>query len=267
MRGDDGREPTDPTVGIDFGGTTIKGALVDTGTGQLASDWVHVDTPRPSSPDLVVEAIGHVVSRVATSTAAIGVAVPGIVRRGVLCSAANIDRGWIGVDVATLLRRELDRPVDVLNDADAAGLAEVRFGAARAGVAGDSASGLVLVTTLGTGIGSALISGGTVVPNSELGHLEVDGRIAEAWAATSVREREGLSYPEWAARLTRYFQHLERLFSPDLFVVGGAVSQSWDLFGHLIDVATPTVPAVLGNRAGIVGAALAAATHPVGRQR
>jgi polyphosphate glucokinase len=252
------QEPTRPVVGIDFGGTTIKGALVNTSTGLLESEWIHVETPEPARPDLVAEAIKHVVGCLPEVTGTIGVAVPGIVRRGVLCSAANIDTSWIGVNAAHRFGHELGRPVEVLNDADAAGVAEAHHGAARARPSTNNDARLVLVTTLGTGIGSALIYDGVLIPNSELGHLELDGCIAETMAATSARERDQLSYPEWATRLTRYFRHLERLFTPDLIVVGGAVSQSWDQFGHLIGVDTDMVPAALGYRAGVVGAALAA---------
>ena len=166
-------------------------------------------------------------------------------------SAANIDKSWIDFDADALFTRALDREVHVVNDADAAGLAEVRYGAA----AGQQ--GLVIVTTLGTGIGSALVMDGRLVPNSELGHLEVDGHPdVEQWAASSIRTKEDLSYPEWAERLTVYYRTLEKLFSPELFVVGGGVSKDGDQFLPLIDIKTPMVAAQLRNRAGIVGAAL-----------
>ena len=182
---------------------------------------------------------------------AVGVTVPAVVRNGVVRSAANIDKSWIDFDADALFTRALDREVHVVNDADAAGLAEVRYGAA----AGQQ--GLVIVTTLGTGIGSALVMDGRLVPNSELGHLEVEGHPdVEQWAASSIRTKEDLSYPEWAERLTVYYRTLEKLFSPELFVVGGGVSKDGDQFLPLIDIKTPMVAAELRNRAGIVGAAL-----------
>ena len=176
--------------------------------------------------------------------------VPGVVRHGVVSSAANIDHAWIGTDADALFTAATGRDVHVVNDADAAGLAEVRYGAAA------GRAGLVVVTTLGTGIGSALVYDGVLVPNSELGHLEVDGHDAESRAANSAREREDLSFPEWAERLTVYYRTIERLLSPDLIVVGGGVSKDAAEFLHLVDIATEIVPAKLENRAGIVGAAL-----------
>ena len=178
--------------------------------------------------------------------------VPGIVQRGVVLSAANIDKSWIGEDADAIFTEALGREVHVVNDADAAGLAESEYGAAK------GRTGLVMVITLGTGIGSAMIYNGVLVPNSEMGHLELDGVLAESRAATSAREREGLSWEDWSERLTAYFRHLERLFTPDLFVVGGGVSKSWEKFGHLIEIDTEIIPAKLENRAGIVGAALVA---------
>ena len=179
--------------------------------------------------------------------------VPAVVRHGVVSSAANIDKGWIGTDADALFTKATGRDVHVVNDADAAGLAEVRFGAAK------GRRGLVIVTTLGTGIGSAIVYDGVLVPNSELGHLEIDGHDAEKRAASSVKESEGLSYPEWAKRLTVYYRTVERLFSPDLIVVGGGVSKDSAEFLHLVDIETEIVAAKLQNRAGIVGAALWAA--------
>jgi len=168
----------------------------------------------------------------------------------VVSSAANIDPSWIGTDADALLTEATGREVHVVNDADAAGLAEVAYGVAR------GQRGLVVVTTLGTGIGSALVHDGVLVPNSELGHLEIDGHDAESRAANSARENEGLSWEEWAARLTRYYRVVEALLSPDLFVVGGGVSKEADEFLPLLDIQTPIVPATLRNRAGVVGAAL-----------
>lgn len=238
--------------GIDFGGTGIKGAPVDLAVGDFAHDRVRIDTPKPANPQAVAKVFHQIVDSFESATTPVGVTVPGIVRRGVVLSAANIDKSWIGEDADAIFTKALGREVHVVNDADAAGLAEAEYGAAK------GRQGLVMVITLGTGIGSAMIFDGELVPNSEMGHLEVDGEVAEVRAATSAREREGLSWKEWSERLTAYFRHLERLFTPDLFVVGGGVSKSWDKFGHLIKVDTEMVPAKLENRAGIVGAALVA---------
>ena len=238
--------------GIDFGGTGIKGAPVDLERGEFTHDRVRIDTPKPASPEAVAEVFQQIVDSFPDSNTPVGVTVPGIVRRGVVLSAANIDKSWMGEDADAIFTKALGREVHVVNDADAAGLAEVEYGAAK------GRRGLVMVITLGTGIGSAMIFDGKLVPNSEMGHLELDGAVAETRAATSAREREELSWEDWSARLTTYFRHLERLFTPDLFVVGGGVSKSWDKFGHLIGIETEIVPATLQNRAGIVGAALVA---------
>jgi polyphosphate glucokinase len=240
-------------VGIDVGGTGIKGALVDLRTGELATDREKIDTPRPATPDSVFDVIATLVTGAARDEhAAVGVTIPGVVRHGVVHSAANIDQAWIGLDADHALEKRLGRPVRVVNDADAAGYAEVRYGAAK------DRTGVVMVTTLGTGIGTALIYNGVLVPNTELGHLEIGGHDAETRASNNAREVEGLSYAKWAKRLTTYYRTLERLFSPDLFVVGGGVSKSSDQFLPLIDIDTEIVPAALGNNAGIIGAAVLA---------
>ena len=239
--------------GIDFGGSGIKGAPVDLASGDFAADRVKIRTPQPSTPDAVADVFAELLGRFPGSTGAVGVTVPGVVRHGVVGSAANIDDAWIGTDADALFTVVTGRDVHVLNDADAAGLAEARYGAAA------GRGGLVIVTTLGTGIGSAIVFDGVLVPNSELGHLEVDGHNAESRAANSVREKEDLSYAEWAERLTVYYRTLEMLFSPDLIVVGGGVSKDADEFLPLVDIETEIVAAKLQNRAGIVGAALWAA--------
>ncbi len=192
------------------------------------------------------------------SAAAVGITVPGVMKRGVVHSAPNIDPAWIGTDADALFSEALGREVHLINDADAAGLAEVEYGAAR------GRRGLVIVTTLGTGIGSALVHDGVLVPNSELGHVQIDGRVAEQHAANSIRERDDLSWQEWAGRLTVYYRTLERLFTPELFVVGGGVSQQSEEFLPLIEIDTEIVPATLRNRAGIIGAALLG--QPRGRE-
>ncbi len=243
----------DHPFGIDFGGSGIKGAPVDIEQGDFADDKVRIPTPQPSTPEAVAEVFVELLGKFPDSRGSVGVTVPAVVRHGVVTSAANIDRGWIGTDADALFTKATGRDVHVVNDADAAGLAEVRYGAAK------GRNGLVIVTTLGTGIGSAMVYDGVLVPSSELGHLEIDGYDAEKRAASSVKDAEGLSYPEWAERLTVYYRTLEKLFSPDLIVVGGGVSKDADKFLHLIDVDTEIVAATLRNRAGIVGAALYAA--------
>ncbi len=240
---------TEHAIGIDFGGTGIKAAPVRLDTGELLEDRHRIDTPAKSTPEAVGEIMAQLCDSFPESSGPVGVAVPAVVRRGVVLSAANIDKSWIGVDADKLLTERLDRPVDVLNDADAAGQAEVQYGAAK------GRAGLVIVTTLGTGIGSALLWNGVLVPNSELGHLEIDGHDAEKRAATSAREREGLSWEEWAKRLTIYYRTLEKLFCPELFVVGGGVSKKAGKFLPLIEIETEIVVATLKNNAGIVGAA------------
>jgi polyphosphate glucokinase len=243
---------TDLPLGIDFGGTGIKGAPVDLDAGAFAADRVKIATPRPATPEAVAAVFRELVDRFPVSTSPVGVTVPAVVHHGVVGSAANIDDSWIGTDADAVFTEALGREVHVVNDADAAGLAEVEYGAAR------GHRGLVIVTTLGTGIGSALIHDHVLVPNSELGHLEVEGHNAESRAANSAREAEDLSWEEWAGRLTTYYRTVERLFSPELIVVGGGVSKSWDKFGPLIDIETEIVPATLQNKAGIIGAALVA---------
>ncbi len=242
--------------GIDIGGSGIKGAPVDLATGEFAADRVRIPTPQPSTPDAVASVLADLVSSYnLPKDAPVGVTFPAIVKRGVAYSAANVDDSWIGTDVAAVVREATGRKALVANDADAAGYAEVAYGAAK------GVQGLVMVITLGTGIGSAMIYDGVLVPNAELGHLEIDGFDAETRASSGVREREGWSFEEWAPRLQRYFSHVEFLFSPDLFVVGGGVSKKHKEFLPLLDLKTPIVPAKLRNAAGIVGAAALAAKH------
>jgi polyphosphate glucokinase len=241
---------TDLPFGIDFGGSGIKGAPVDLESGDFAAERERIPTPQPSTPDAVAGVLAELLARFPESEGPVGVTVPGVVRHGVVHSAANIDPTWLGADADALFTKATGRDVHVVNDADAAGLAEVRYGAAR------GRNGLVIVTTLGTGIGSALVYDGVLVPNSELGHLEIDSHVAEKRAANSVRENEDLSWEEWAERLTTYYRTLEKLFSPDLLVVGGGVSKKAANYLPLLDLDTEIVPATLRNKAGIVGAAL-----------
>jgi polyphosphate glucokinase len=244
---------TNHPFGIDFGGSGIKGAPVDLEAGRFAEERVRIETPHPATPKAVADIFVALLANFDDSSGAVGVTVPAVVRHGVVSSAANIDKGWIGEDADQLFTDATGRDVYVVNDADAAGLAEVRYGAAK------GRTGLVIVTTLGTGIGSAMVYDGVLVPNSELGHLEIDGHDAEKRAASSVREHKDLSWEEWAERLTTYYRALEMLFSPELFVVGGGVSKKAHKFLPLVDIDTEIVPATLLNDAGIIGAALYAA--------
>ena len=252
MSNDEASTPT-TAFGIDFGGTGIKGAPVDLEAGDFAKERVRIKTPHPATPEAVADVIVELLDQFDDVEGPIGVTVPGVVRKGVVHSAANIDPAWIGTDADALFTKVTGREVHVVNDADAAGLAEARYGVAR------NRGGLVIVTTLGTGIGSALIHDGHLVPNSELGHLEIEGHEAEKWAANSVREEKDLSMEQWAERLTVYYRALERLFTPELMVVGGGISKHADEFLPLIEVETAIVAASLRNKAGAVGAAAFAA--------
>lgn len=245
------------SFGVDIGGSGIKGAVVDLASGSFVGERRRVETPRPSTPGALAAAVGEVV-RDRDWEGALGCAFPGVVTSGVVRTAFNLDPSLVGVDVAGVLAAALGRQVLVMNDADAAGVAEVAFGAAR------GQPGLVVLTTLGTGIGSALVHDGVLVPNSELGHLKVDGRDAELGASAAAREREKLSWDAWAERLQRFYRELEDYLWPDLFVVGGGVSRKADRFLSLLELRTPIVPAELRNRAGIVGAALQAAKAALG---
>jgi polyphosphate glucokinase len=237
-------------VGIDIGGTGIKGAVVDTATGKLLSDRVKISTPEGGEPDDIVQTVLEIVKKLDVDPSVpVGVCFPAIVINGTTMSAANVSHKWIGLEAEALFEKALGRDIHFVNDADAAGIAEVRFGAAK------GIDGLVILTTLGTGIGSALIYNGVLVPNSELGHLEIDGKDAEKRAAYSAKESGGLSFARWAKRLQRYYSHVELLFSPDLIIVGGGVSKNHDEFLPLLDLRAPIVPAELRNNAGILGAA------------
>ncbi|WP_299447759.1 polyphosphate--glucose phosphotransferase [uncultured Phycicoccus sp.] len=241
-------------LGIDVGGSGIKGAPVDLVTGDFAQKRLRIDTPAISTPEAVCDVIATVVEHFdeVRSGSPIGVTIPGVVQHGVVKTAANIHPSWIGCEIEKLLEDRLQHDVVVVNDADAAGVGELHYGAAK------GHEGLVVLTTLGTGIGTAIFNEGVLVPNSELGHLEIDGYDAETRAASSVKTREGLSYPEWAERLQVYYRRLEDLLWPDLIVVGGGVSKDADQFLPLLDIRTPIIPAVLKNKAGIIGAAVLA---------
>ncbi|HLA64510.1 MAG TPA: ROK family protein [Rhodothermales bacterium] len=241
-------------LGVDVGGSGVKGAPVDVKAGTLVEKRERIPTPKPSTPEAVAETVAALVDRF-DWTGPVGCTIPGRVRNGIVETAANIDRSWTGVDAAALLRERLGRPVAVINDADAAGLAEVRYGA------GQDCDGVCLVLTFGTGIGSALFLKSRLVPNLEFGHLELDGQLAERAAASSAREREGMSWEAWAQeRVQPYLDHVEFLLSPDLIIIGGGVSrpERWSIFGPLLKTKARLAPAALGNEAGIVGAALMA---------
>jgi polyphosphate glucokinase len=241
--------------GIDIGGSGIKGALVDLQQGRLIGDRYKIETPRPATPEAVAEVVAEIVAHFGWE-GPVGVTLPSVVKKGVAHTAANIDPSWIGTDADALFAKKLGRGVDdiaMLNDADAAGMAEMRFGEPEA------KRGVVTLLTFGTGIGSALFQDGKLVPNTEFGHLEVDGHDAEKKAAASIKDNEGLSYPQWAKRVNRYLTVLENLVWPDLFIVGGGVSRKSEKWVPLLDIRTPVKVASLQNNAGIVGAAAAAA--------
>ncbi len=240
--------------GVDIGGSGIKGAPVDLATGEFAGERLRIPTPQPSTPAAVAATVAQVVDSFdLDKDVPIGVTFPAVILHGVAQSAANVDKSWIGTDVEKAVAAASGRRVLAVNDADAAGFAEVQYGAAK------GVPGVVLVVTLGTGIGSCLVVDGVLVPNTELGHLEIDGFDAETRASDAARDREGLTFPQWAERLQRYFTVVENLFWPDLIVVGGGVSKKHREFLPLLDLRTPIVPAGLRNAAGIVGAARLAA--------
>jgi polyphosphate glucokinase len=242
----------DVRFGIDIGGTGIKGAEVDVNRGELVTERVRIPTPHPAAPEAVVPVIAGIV-RDAGYFGSVGCAFPAVVKDGVAQTAANIDQSWIGTSVSDAVSKELGRAsVAVINDADAAGTAEMHFGAGR------DVKGLVVMLTIGTGIGSAVFIDGALVPNTELGHLEVDGHDAERRASETAREEHDLSRKEWAERFNRYLEVLEGLLWPDLVILGGGVSKAPEKFMPLLESKAKLVPATLANTAGIIGAALAA---------
>ena len=243
-------------IGIDIGGTGIKGALVDLETGELATDRVKVPTPEGGKPDDIVAEVVKIVAGFGSQADGlpVGVCFPAVILGGRTMSAANVSKKWIGLEAEKLFEAALKRDITFVNDADAAGVAEVRSGAAK------DKPGLVILTTLGTGIGSALLYNGVLIPNAELGHIEIDGKDAESRAAYSAKEKGDLSWSDWAKRLQVYYDKLDALFSPELFVVGGGVSKDYENFLPLLKLRVPIVPAVHRNNAGIIGAAFMAAT-------
>jgi polyphosphate glucokinase len=240
-------------LGIDVGGSGIKGAIVDTKSGRLTTDRIRLRTPQPATPKAVIGTIKKLVKEF-DYTGPLGVGFPTIVLEGTVKSAANIDDGWIDYPGESRIAKATGRKVCLLNDADAAGIAEMRFGAGR------KKSGVVLILTLGTGIGSALFVDGKLVPNTELGHLYLRGHDvdAEDYASDRIRSEESLSWKPWASRLDEYFHHLELLFSPKMIILGGGVSKKYEKFVPHLTIRAKVVPAKLRNEAGIIGAALAA---------
>lgn len=237
--------------GVDIGGTGMKAAPVDLDSGELFSPRFRIDTPRPATPETMTPVVMELVANFEWS-GPIGVALPTVVRHGVVHSAANISDDWIGVDAAELFAAAVGASVAVINDADAAGVAEMTYGVGR------GRAGVVIVLTFGTGIGSGFFVDGRLAPNSELGHLEIDGVDAELRAAASARVRESLSWSDWARRVDRYLRELDKLFSPDLVVIGGGASKSAKEWVPLLDAGFEIAVASMTNNAGIVGAALAA---------
>lgn len=248
-------------IGIDIGGTGIKGGIVELTTGEVLGERYRIDTPSPSTPEAVAKVVKAIVDELSTRPhapgpdAPVGITFPAIISHGISLSAANVDQSWIAANVDEIFTKELGRDVQVMNDADAAGLAEARYGAGR------DVKGTVLVITLGTGIGSAFIHDGVLIPNVELGHLELDGFDAETKASASARERDDLTWDEYALRLQRYFSHVEFLFSPELFIIGGGISKRSGDYLPQLKLRTEIIPAQLANNAGIVGGALQAAIH------
>jgi polyphosphate glucokinase len=238
-------------LGVDVGGTGVKAARVDLESG-IADGRERLLTPHPATPDAVADAVEEVVARFDTG-GPIGCTLPAVVTQGVVRTASNIDKAWIGTDARALFGKKLHRTVEVLNDADAAGVAEVRFGAAR------GVGGVVAMVTLGTGVGTALFTDGQLVPNTELGHLEVAGRVADKWASVATKEAHELSWKDWAKRVDAYLVMLHAVIQPELIVLGGGIVKQADKFVDRLDPGCEVRVAQLGNNAGIVGAALVAA--------
>lgn len=239
-------------LGIDIGGSGIKGAIVDIETGELVTERHRIPTPDPSTPDAVGDVVAEIVYHF-DYKGPIGCTFPSVVKNGVTMTAANVDDTWIGADAEGIFEEKTNCPVVVLNDADAAGIAEFTFGAGRGNM------GTVIVITLGTGIGSAIFVNGNLLPNTEFGHMELKGMDAEDYAADSVRQQEELSWKKWAKRVDEFIQAMDKLFSPDLFIVGGGVSKKHEKFLPRLTTQIPVLPAALRNEAGIIGAAMAAA--------
>jgi polyphosphate glucokinase len=244
---------TREVLGIDVGGSSVKAGIVDVEAGRVVGELISAPTPRPSTPSALMQVIGGLAARLPGPTGTVGIAFPSVIKHGIVRTAANIDSTWLGTDGAALAMRTLNRPSLLLNDADAAGVAEMRWGAGR------GSNGIVIMVTLGTGIGTALFCDGRLFPNTELGHLELRGMDAEKWASAQVRTLEGLDFPAWIERVNEYLQRLHDLFWPDIFILGGAVSERFGEFSGLLRSPALLRPAHFAGQAGVVGAAMAAA--------
>ncbi|HVN44644.1 MAG TPA: ROK family protein [Steroidobacteraceae bacterium] len=244
-------------LGIDVGGSSVKAGLVDVQQGSVIGSLISAATPSPCTPASLVPVLVALAGRLAGATGRIGIAFPAVVKSGTAFTAANIDRSWIGTNGQSLAAEALGRPVLMLNDADAAGIAEMRFGSGR------GSTGTVIMLTFGTGIGTALFTGGRLFANTELGHLELRGMDAEKWASAHIRTAAGLDFPAWIARVNEYLAELHRLLWPDVFILGGAVSEHFDEFASLLRSPAEIRPARFAGQAGVVGAALAAAAPDV----
>lgn len=244
-------------LGIDIGGTGIKGAPVDTATGALLAPRYRIPTPQPSKPKAVADVVAQV-AQFFDWQGPIGCGFPAVVRGGVTFTAANVHKRWIGTHAADLFSEATGCPVRVVNDADAAGLAEMAFGV------GKGRMGVVMIVTIGTGLGTSLFTDGHLLPNAELGHIIVAGGDAELWASDAARKRGKLSWKKWTRRLDDYLRRLEELIWPDLFIIGGGVSKKHEVFLPNLTVQAEVIPAQLLNEAGIVGAAIAGAAHQTG---
>jgi polyphosphate glucokinase len=238
-------------LGIDIGGSGIKGAIVDIDKGEFVGDRLRIPTPQPAKPEPVAEVVAEI-ARHFEWTGSIGCTFPAVVKKGVTLTAANVDDDWIGTDAKSLIQTHTGSPVIVLNDGDAAGIAEMKFGA------GKDRDGLVIILTLGTGIGSAFFMDGVLIPNTEFGHLKIRGKDAEDRASDRIRQEKDYSWKKWGKRLSEYFQYVEFLFNPDLFIIGGGISKKYEKYFPHIVCDTEILPAQLRNNAGIVGAAMAA---------
>lgn len=237
-------------LGVDIGGSGIKGAIVDVKTGKLVTERLRLLTPQPAVPHAVADTVATLVEQIGWEGNSIGCGFPAIIKKGIAKSAANIDDAWIDTNTETLITQATGCSIAVLNDADAAGYAEMRFGV------GMEEDGLVMLITIGTGLGSALFMNGHLVPNTEFGHLKFKGDIAEKYASNNARKLHELTWVEWGNRFNAYLKHLERIFTPDLFILGGGASKKYEKFSNCINTNARVMPAKLLNNAGIVGAAM-----------
>jgi len=238
-------------LGIDVGGSSVKAGVVDVTTGQLLGEMISAPTPRPSTPDRLAAVIAGLAKRLPQAKGSVGVAFPSVVRNGVIRTAANIDHSWLGADGVTVVGKAVNRPVVFLNDADAAGIAEMRWGA------GKDLKGTAIMLTFGTGIGSALFVDGRLFPNTELGHMELNGKEAEKFASAHVRTAMHLDFPAWIERVNVYLARMQALFWPDVIILGGAVSERYAEFSRLLKCDAQLRPAHFAGQAGVIGAAMA----------